>query len=86
MSECADKFGVTDHDYRTALTSGNVDAIDPCFWSCCFKGTGVFNAEGLYDLEATLPFIKTTFHDDNYKQVQKIATLCEKGKRKLIID
>ncbi|CAH1636943.1 unnamed protein product [Spodoptera littoralis] len=77
MAKCAHKFGVTDNDLRTALRSGDVDVIDPCFWSCCFKGTGVLNKEGLYDLEATLPLIKLTFRDDDYKEVQEIAKLCE---------
>ncbi|KAH9632786.1 hypothetical protein HF086_015985 [Spodoptera exigua] len=45
--------------------------------------TANFNAEGLYDLEATLHFIKTTIHDD-YTQVQKIATLCEKVNNEVV--
>ncbi|XP_035437562.2 uncharacterized protein LOC118267596 [Spodoptera frugiperda] len=86
MTECANKFGVSEPELRTAFRSGDVYDIDPCFWSCCFKGTGVLNKEGTYDLKATLPFIKMTFQDDDYKEVQEIARMCEKVNNEIVND
>ncbi|XP_050550070.1 uncharacterized protein LOC118267983 [Spodoptera frugiperda] len=73
---CIAKFNVTDEQMTAVMKTGDARAITPCFWSCCFKGAGVLNSDGEYDLDATLDLGKNMLVYSIYIKAEEIAKKC----------
>ncbi|KAF9420786.1 hypothetical protein HW555_003134 [Spodoptera exigua] len=83
---CIDKFNVTEEQMKKAITTKDARAVTPCFWSCCYKKTGVLNSEGEYDLDSTLNLAKKMFVYDIYMKIEDIAKTCGSVNDDSVID
>uniref|UniRef100_A0A2H1X129 SFRICE042072.2 n=1 Tax=Spodoptera frugiperda TaxID=7108 RepID=A0A2H1X129_SPOFR len=76
IDECAKEYHVPHQLLMAAVTTASVHALTPCFWSCCFKGVGVLNSDGQYDIDATLDLSKKMFSGSEYQKVEGIVKSC----------
>ncbi|XP_022826962.1 uncharacterized protein LOC111356724 [Spodoptera litura] len=77
IDDCIEEYHIPRRLFLAAAETGSTHALTPCFWSCCFKGVGVLNSEGQYDIDATLDLSKKIFTDHEYEKVEIIVKKCE---------
>uniref|UniRef100_A0A2A4K8Q3 Odorant binding protein n=2 Tax=Heliothis virescens TaxID=7102 RepID=A0A2A4K8Q3_HELVI len=87
IADCAKEHGISLDQLKAAKAARSADGLKPCFQSCVYKKTGIFNDNGEYDINnAKAKLQKFVTNDEEYARIAAVGKTCAAVNDKPVTD